>query len=100
MGSYFGEDYTASALKRLATLTEDNLAASSIRQDLRRASHQSSNPSVRDNMRRQLQGVDLTQREVALPDALAKAIVTLRFRYGEESSERSTSPPAGRPLIA
>lgn len=26
MGSYFGEDYTASALRRLATLTEDNLA--------------------------------------------------------------------------
>ncbi len=27
MGSYFGEDYTAGNLVRLATLTEDNIAA-------------------------------------------------------------------------
>ena len=32
MGSYFGEDYTAANLVRLATLTEDNIAKAKIRQ--------------------------------------------------------------------
>ena len=32
MGSYFGEDYTAAYLVRLATLTEDNIAKAKRRQ--------------------------------------------------------------------
>jgi nitric oxide reductase subunit B len=77
MGSYFGEDYTAFALKRLANLTEDNLAQAQFGRN-----HDALSPEqqsgIWDGMRRQLQGVDLRQREVALLDALAKAIVTLR----------------------
>ena len=76
MGSYFGEDYTASALKRLATLTEDNLAQAQFGKTYAALAPEQQS-SVRENMRRDLQGVDLTQREVTLPDALAKAIVTL-----------------------
>ena len=77
MGSYFGEDYTAYALKRLAILTEDNLAQAQFgkNSDTLLPEQQS---GIRDQMRRQLQGVDLRQGEVALPDALAKAIVMLR----------------------
>jgi nitric oxide reductase subunit B len=77
MGSYFGEDYTASALKRLATLTEDNLAQAQFGKNSDALSPEQQS-GIRDDMRRQLQGVDLRQGEVALPDALAKAIVTLR----------------------
>jgi nitric oxide reductase subunit B len=77
MGSYFCEDYTASALKRLATLTEDNLAQAQFGKNFDALSPERQS-GIRDDMRRQLQGVDLRQGEVVLPDALAKAIVTLR----------------------
>ena len=77
MGSYFGEDYTASALKRLATLTEDNLAQAQFGKNFDALSPEQQS-GIRDDMRRQLQGVDLRQGEVALPDALAKAVVMLR----------------------
>ena len=77
MGSYFGEDYTASALKRLATLTEGNLAQAQFGKNFDALSPEQQS-GIRDDMRRQLQGVDLRQGQVALPDALAKAIVTLR----------------------
>jgi len=77
MGSYFGQDYTAFALMRLAKLTEQQLAQKqfgvgfdSLSQDRKAA--------VRDEMRRQLQTLDLTQREVTVPEALAEAIITLR----------------------
>src|SRR5262249_37616143 len=77
MGSYFGHDYTAFALKRLANLTEDNLAQAQFGKTYDALSPEQQS-SIRDSMRRILQGVDLTQREVTLPDALAKAILTLR----------------------
>ena len=98
MGSYFGEDYTASALKRLATLTEDNLAQAQFGKTYAALAPEQQS-SVRENMRRDLQGVDLTQREVTLPDALAKAIVTLGSDMAKNSG-RSTSQPAGPPLTA
>jgi nitric oxide reductase subunit B len=77
MGSYFGEDYTASALKRLATLTESNLAQTNFGKSFDALSPEQQ-ATVRDGMRRALQGVDLTKSEVAVPDALAKAVATLR----------------------
>src|ERR1051326_1604056 len=77
MGSYFGQDYTAFALVRLATLTRNRLGQTrfgagfdSLPEDRKSA--------VRDEMQRQLQALDLTQREVTVPEALASAIVTLR----------------------
>jgi nitric oxide reductase subunit B len=77
MGSYFGQDYTAFALMRLAKLTEDGLAQARFGQafDALTPERQS---AVRGTMREQLQRVDLTRREVAIPDALADAIAALR----------------------
>src|SRR5258708_4558550 len=77
MGSYFGPDYTAFALRRLAGLTEDNLAQTQVSKNFD-ALGPEQQATIRDAMRRQLRGVDLTRREVALPAELAAAIVTLR----------------------
>jgi nitric oxide reductase subunit B len=86
MGSYFGEDYTASALRRLATLTKDNLAQARFGNafDALAPEQQS---TVLNAMQRQLQGIDLTRREVTLPDELAKAVTTFR----EEMSRSLTT---------
>jgi len=77
MGSYFGQDYTAFGLMRLAKLTEENLAQSRLGTgfDALPVDRQA---AARDAMRQQLQTVDLTQREVVIPEALAAAIGTLR----------------------
>ena len=89
MGSYFGEDYTASALKRLANLTEDNLAQAQFGKNFDALSPEQQS-GIRDQMRRQLQGVDLRLGEVALPDALAKAILTLRSDMAKNSRNRGS----------
>ena len=77
MGSYFGQDYTAWALVRLATLTENGLAQAQFGKafDGLPAQQQA---AIRDSMREQLQHVDLTQRQAAIPDALAAAVASLR----------------------
>jgi nitric oxide reductase subunit B len=82
MGSYFGQDYTAFALMRLAKLTEEGLSQrrfgggfASLPPDRQAA--------VRAEMRRELQTVDLTQPTVTIPDALAAAIATLRTELAQ-----------------
>jgi nitric oxide reductase subunit B len=77
MGSYFGQDYTAFALVRLADLTEDGLAKTRFGKPFN-ALAPGRQAAVRDVMRGQLQGVDLTKREAVLPEALAGAIIALR----------------------
>src|SRR5689334_15485040 len=77
MGSYFGQDYTAFALVRLAALTEGQLAQTSFGSGFD-ALPADRKAAVRGEMQRQLQTLDLTQREVAVPEALASAIVLLR----------------------
>src|SRR3954471_557052 len=77
MGSYFGQDYTAFALVRLATLTEENLAQARFGAAIGSLSAEQQ-AAIRTTMQQQLQGVDLTQREVTIPDDLAGAIATLR----------------------
>jgi nitric oxide reductase subunit B len=77
MGSYYGQDYTAWALIRLAGFTESNLAQAQFGKDYK-ALPADQQASVRDAMRKQLQGVDLTQRDVTISDALAGAITVLR----------------------
>jgi nitric oxide reductase subunit B len=77
MGSYFGQDYTAFALVRLANLTEGQLA------QMRYGAGFDTLPAdrkaaVREEMQRQLQTLNLTQREVTVPEALARAIITLQ----------------------
>jgi nitric oxide reductase subunit B len=77
MGSYFGQDYTAFALMRLAKLTEEQLAQTRFRVgfDILPADRKA---AVREETQRQLQRLDLTQREVTVPEALSSAIATLR----------------------
>jgi nitric oxide reductase subunit B len=70
MGSYFGQDYTAWSLSSLAGLVETDLAQANFGKPY--------DAAMRDAMRTQLQHVDLTQPQVTVPDALARAIGTLR----------------------
>ncbi len=77
MGSYFGEDYTASNLVRLATLTEDNLAKIKAGKTLPELSIEDQ-AAVKVAMQAELQGVDLSQQVATVPAALADAITTLR----------------------
>ena len=77
MGSYFGQDYTAWTLIRLARLVEDDLAREQFGRDYASLSAVQQ-AAIRDAMRAQLQGVDLTQRQVTIPDALARAMTGLR----------------------
>ncbi len=77
MGSYYGEDYTASVLVDLATATRNNLsqarygkAFSALPADQQAAASAA--------MRAELQGLDLTQANLVVPDAAASAIVSIR----------------------
>src|SRR6202521_3665260 len=77
MGSYFGEDYTAANLVRLATLTQDNLAKANGGKALSELTMEQ-RASVKAPMQAELQGVDLTKQVAVIPDPLAAAITTLR----------------------
>ena len=73
MGSYFGEDYTASGLVKLAALTEKNIAEAEYGKPLATLSAEQ-RTGVRSAMQAQLQGVDLTKQEAPVPAALALAM--------------------------
>ena len=77
MGSYFGEDYTAANLVRLATLTEENLATARNGKPLADLTAEDQ-ASVKAAMQVELQGVDLSKQVTTIPDAVAAAITTLR----------------------
>lgn len=77
MGSYFGEDYTAANLVRLATLTEANIAKAKVGKALSDLTGEEL-ASVKAAMQVELQGVDLTKEVATVPSALAEAIPTLR----------------------
>jgi nitric oxide reductase subunit B len=83
MGSYFGEDYTAQNLVRLATLTEDNIAKARFGKP-RAALDPDQQAAVRAAMQRQLKGVDLTRPDVRLPGELAAAVTTLKATIAGE----------------
>jgi len=79
MGSYFGEDYTAEYLVQLATEVQDNLAQA--RYDMLFAHLTPDQQSgITRAMQGALQGIDLSQSTVVLPQAVADAITTLRGR--------------------
>ncbi len=73
MGSYYGEDYTASILVRLAELTRDNVARARYGRAFA-ALGAEDQASASATMRAQLQQVDLTRGQVVITDALAAAI--------------------------
>ena len=83
MGSYFGQDYTAWALMRLAGLVENNLAQSRFGRAYA-ALEPDQQAGIRDAMRAALQHIDLTRRTVILPDAVATAIGVLRGDIAKE----------------
>jgi len=100
MGSYFGEDYTASTLVRLGVLTKQSLANSTTAPPNTRApankslavtgpagtppkptipppssiAEATADAAVGAAMQKQLQSIDLTQSVVVLPDAVASAV--------------------------
>lgn len=77
MGSYYGEDYTASALVRIGTAAQDNIARATTGRaftDLT-VDQQAAATAA---MQHALQGIDLTRRDVVLPDPVASAVVEVR----------------------
>ena len=113
MGSYFGEDYTASTLVRLGVLTKQGLTNSAATPPNTIAPANSSlavtgpaglapQPSTPPPaspaealsdaaatavMQKQLQGIDLTQQRIVLPDPVAKAVRQLQ---GELATKLNT----------
>lgn len=77
MGSYFGEDYTAANLVRLAALTAENIAKARSGKTLPELSMEDE-AMAEGAMQAELQSVDLTKPVVTVPDALAAAITSLR----------------------
>ncbi len=77
MGSYFGEDYTAANLVRLATFTEANIARVRNGKALLQLSVEEQ-ASAKATMQVELQGIDLSRQVATVPDAVAVAIMTLR----------------------
>lgn len=82
MGSYFGEDYTAANLVRLAELTEENIAKANNGKALPELTVVQQ-ASIEAAMQAELEGVDLTKPVAAIPDALAAAITTLRAEIAQ-----------------
>ncbi len=86
MGSYFGEDYTASTLVSLAKATENAVAATRYQKGFSALSPDEA-AATQAEMQRELKGIDLTKAEVVLPDAVVTAIQTVR----SEEAARLTS---------
>ena len=89
MGSYYGEDYTADTLVRMATLTQDELSQARYGKTFNVLTVDQQAP-ITNAMRAQLQDVDLTKARVTLPDALAKATIALQKQI---AATLNTLPP-------
>jgi nitric oxide reductase subunit B len=83
MGSYYGQDYTAWTLIRLAGLVEARIAQAQFGKQFDQLSVDQQ-AAVRNAMRDQLQGIDLTQTTVTLPDTVASSIAALRGDIAKE----------------
>ncbi|MEO8811819.1 MAG: cbb3-type cytochrome c oxidase subunit I [Caulobacteraceae bacterium] len=77
MGSYYGEDYTASTLVRLAGATRENIAQATTGKPFSGLSSEQQ-AAATTAMQHELQGIDLTKREVVLSPPLAAAVVSVR----------------------
>jgi nitric oxide reductase subunit B len=77
MGSYYGEDYTASALVQLGTAARDNIARATDGKSFADLAPDQQ-AAATATMQRDLQGIDLTKPEVVLPQPVAAAIVSVR----------------------
>ena len=92
MGSYYGEDYTASNLVQLATLTRERIARARHAAEFA-ALGASEQAAATSEMQAQLQRVDLTQTAVVLPEELAGAVSELQQRIA--TALTSIDRPAG-----
>jgi nitric oxide reductase subunit B len=92
MGSYYGEDYTASNLVQLATLTRERVARARHATEFN-ALGASEQAAATSEMQAQLQRVDLTQTAVVLPAELAGAVSELQQRIA--TALTSLDRPAG-----
>ena len=92
MGSYYGEDYTASTLVRLGTETQNNVALATTGKAFAALTtdQQAAATAV---MQHDLQSIDLTKTEVVLPPPVAAAIVSVRDDLAK--SLNVADPPAG-----
>ena len=77
MGSYYGEDYTASTLVALAKSAEDAIALKSRGRPMSALAGDDA-AAVQAQMQRELKGVDLTRTTVVLPDAVAAAVAQVQ----------------------
>ena len=82
MGSYFGEDYTAQYLVQLGKTVQDNLAYARYNVTFS-ALTEDQQADISRQMRRQLQGIDLSQPTVVLPDTVAQALLSLRDQISQ-----------------
>jgi nitric oxide reductase subunit B len=80
MGAYFGEDYTATGLVKLAEDTEKVLARQRYGSSLK-VLDEARRLAVRSDMQAMLRGIDLTTDPVVVPDAVAKAIERFRKQF-------------------
>src|SRR5665213_1001900 len=89
MGSYFGEDYTASTLVRLGTAARNNVALAANGKPFASLTpdQQAAATTV---MQHDLQSIDLTRPEVTLPRPVAAALVSVR---GEIAKALNTADP-------
>jgi nitric oxide reductase subunit B len=77
MGSYYGEDYTASALVAIGTAARDAEAQARFGKPYA-ALDEDQQAAATSAMRKALHGIDLTQREVVLPASVASAVISVR----------------------
>jgi nitric oxide reductase subunit B len=92
MGSYFGEDYTASTLFRLGVDTKEALAQANYGRAFANLTEEQQYGVAR-TMQRQLQGIDLTQPQVTVPDPVAAAIRQSQTRIAQALN--TVNLPAG-----
>ncbi|HWF63898.1 MAG TPA: cbb3-type cytochrome c oxidase subunit I, partial [Rhizomicrobium sp.] len=77
MGSYFGEDYTASILVRLGTTVQNNVAQARYGKAFATLTADQQ-ASANATMRALLQHIDLTKAEVVLPPPVSRAFISVR----------------------
>ncbi len=92
MGSYYGEDYTASILVSLAKSTRYDIAMATLGKEFAQLS-EDQQAAVTAAMQHALQGIDLTKSEVRLPDSVANAFLAVRDEAA--NSLRTAKPSAG-----
>ena len=92
MGSYYGEDFTASILVSLAKSTRYDMAIASLGAEFAQLG-EDQQAAVTAAMQRALQGIDLTKSEVTLPDSVANAFLAVRDEVA--NSLKTADPSAG-----